>query len=309
VRATVAMAVLLILGSSSSAALAEEAPKKAKLKIAVLDVKSSGTIDPKTFEGVSSLIATELSQKRPDVTVVGAAEIRAMIGFEKEKVLLGCSEGACLAEIGGALGVEYLLATEGLRLGGTWAITMSLIDVAKSKPVARSSQRTKTDDKLVDICLEAVREVARALPVAAAVGAKPAETKPAETKPDEAKPAEVVPAEAKPAAAVATKGAGGYATPGWALFGVGAGVAVAGASMLGYAWSVHGGYATGQVTRDEARTADLVSKVGVVGISVGAAALATGIILVALPSGADAPKVAISPIARGAYASVAFNLP
>jgi len=302
--------VLLVL--ASGVASAEEAPKKAKLKIAVLDVRSAGTIDPKTFEGVSSLIATELGQKRPDVTVVGAAEIRAMIGFEKEKQLLGCSEGACLAEIGGALGVEYLLATEGLKLGGTWVINMSLIDVARSKAVARTSVRTKEDDKLVDICIDGVREVAKAIPVAAApaVEARPAEVKPVETKPAEVAPVESKPVEARPAApTVEAKKSGGYATPGWALFGVGAGVAVAGGACLAFSWIKYKDYQKGTLSHDGAITAAKVGWAGAAVTSVGVAALATGVLLVLLPSSPDAPKVAISPAPHGAFASVAFNLP
>jgi hypothetical protein len=138
---------------------------------------------------------------------------------------------------------------------------------------------------------------------------KPAEAKPAETKPEEAKPAEAVPAEAKPAVAAEAKKSGGLSTPGWALFGVGAGVAVGGALCLTSSWITHDDYVGGHVTRDVAKTADLLSKVGVAAIGVGAAALATGIILVVLPSKADAPKVAISPTDHGAYASVAFSLP
>ena len=275
-RAAVAVAVSLVL--ASGVAWAEEAPKKPKLKVAVLDVKSAGTIDPKTFEGVSSLIATEFGHQRPDMVVVGAAEIRAMIGFEKEKQLLGCSEGACLSEIGGALGVEYLLATEGLRLGGTWVINMSLIDVAKSKAVARTSQQTKTDDKLVDICLEAVREVARAIPAAAAPVI-------------EARPAEVKPAEAKPVAlSTSTDAASPHAVSrsvSWALVGVGVAIAGGGAGCLGGAWSIYGDYSSGRVAKVDAQSkaalGNTLSTTGVVAISVGAAAAVAGVITLFIP--------------------------
>ena len=298
-------------------------------------MKSAGTIDPKTFEGVSSLIATELGERRRDVQIVGAAEIRAMIGFEKEKQLLGCSEGACLAEIGGALGVEYLLATEGLRLGGTWVINMSLIDVARSKAVPRTSQRTKTDDKLVDICLDGVREVAKAIPVAAVpvvetkpaevkpsetkpveakpVETKPAEDKPVEAKPVEAKPVEAVPVEAKPAetVSVAAKTTHPYSTPGWTVFGAGVAVAAAGGACLGVSWSQYGSFSQpgAKYSAADLDNGNLMATLGVVGISVGAAALVTGVILVALPGHSDAPKISLVPTPHGAFGSVTFTLP
>ena len=132
-RATAAIAALLILGFGD--ALAQEAPK-ARLKVGVLAVKSSGTTDPKTFEGVSSLIANELARKRPNVDVVGAEDKSA----------------------------QYIVVTEGIKFGATWVVNMSLLDVARSKAVARASRKTKKADKPVEACLEAVRELAPAIP-------------------------------------------------------------------------------------------------------------------------------------------------
>jgi hypothetical protein len=292
------------------AALAADAPaKKPRIKVAVLDVKSAGTIDPKTFEGVSSLIATELGSKRPDLQVVGAAEIRAMIGFEKEKQLLGCSEGACLAEIGGALGVEFLVATEGLKLGGTWVINMSLIDVTHSKALTRTSKKTKDDGKLVDICLEAVRDVASGLP-AAEVEAK---ASPAEQKPAEQKPAEPVAAPPAATASTEVQTSHPYSTPGWALLGAGAAVAIAGGVCYGVSWSQYSGYKSDYDAGSPHSNADLdsgktLSMVGVVGMAAGGAVLATGVVLLLIP-GKDAPRVSIAPTPGGAYASVGFDVP
>jgi hypothetical protein len=42
--------------------------------------------------------------------VITADAIRAMLAFDKQKQMLGCSDAGCLSEIGGALGVDYLVS-------------------------------------------------------------------------------------------------------------------------------------------------------------------------------------------------------
>lgn len=286
-------AALTVLAFAHPAFAADSAAGKRKAKVAVLDVRAAGSIDPKTFEGLAALIASELGERRPDVTVVGSGEIRALIGFEREKQLVGCSDGSCLAEVGGALGVDYLVITEGSRLGGTWLVSMSLLDVAKSKALKRVTKRTEQETRLVDTSLGAIQEIARAVPGAeapvAAVEARPADA-PLEVK-----------------AAAPSGGISPALT--WTLVGGGVAVAGAGAGLLGYSWSKKDAYDKGQLTRAEAGQANTLATVGVAVASVGGAALLTGVILALLPDAAPAPKASLVPTRGGAYASLELDLP
>ncbi|MBI5549701.1 MAG: hypothetical protein HY901_37925, partial [Deltaproteobacteria bacterium] len=196
------------------AAQAAHTPQAHQIKIAVLDVKASGLLDPKTFEGIAPLFSTEIGEKRPDLQVIGTAEIRTMIGFEKEKQLLGCSDSGCLAEIGGALGVDFLLATDGSELGGTWIVTMSLMDVVRQKAIKRAARRTDQKSKLVSLCLEALHEVIPALP-ASARAAQPVEPTPSVS------------------ASATGSGPAVSRAVSWTLVGVGIAVAAGGAGCLG----------------------------------------------------------------------------
>src|SRR5689334_21368477 len=101
-----ALAVLALLATAMPAAAAKE-----RLKIAVLDVMPRGDVDAKKIEGLSSLLASEAA-RRSDRAVTSGSQIRAMVGFDRQRQLLGCNDASCLAEIGGALGVPYILATE-----------------------------------------------------------------------------------------------------------------------------------------------------------------------------------------------------
>ena len=72
----------------------------------------------------------------PGFDVVGRSEIfRAMLGFEKQRQAVGCTEDAsCLAEIGGALGVDYILiGSLGQTLGALARLDLKLVETRKAR--------------------------------------------------------------------------------------------------------------------------------------------------------------------------------
>lgn len=302
---TLLAAVLALLGSLPPSARAEEAKRASKVKVAVLEVRAVGTLDPKTFEGVASLEATVLGEARADLQVVNAADIRTMIGFEREKQLLGCTESGCMAEIGGALGVDYILSTEGSVVGGKWLLNLSLLDVVKSAPFKRVSKITEDPKKIVDLCVESVRELAGAIP----------------GKDGSAPPVEAAPkVEAKPGAETAAVAAGTAPAVSRAvsvsLLAVGAVVGGLGAGCLGYSHTLKNEYENGlrlgTLTRAQLQTKASNGKslgiAGVVGISVGAAALVAGVVTLLVPGSSPAP-VGFAPVPGGAQAVVTLPLP
>ena len=133
----------------TAAPLAAHAGEARVLKIAVLEVKAVGTFDPKTVAGLGSLIATEAG--RYPAKVVAGADLLALIGFDKQKQLLGCTDNSCLVQIGGALGVDFLLTSEVAAVGDRWLLTTTLLDVVKASALARSTKQAKTPGDLVDL--------------------------------------------------------------------------------------------------------------------------------------------------------------
>ncbi|HUJ24629.1 MAG TPA: hypothetical protein VLW85_01320 [Myxococcales bacterium] len=73
----------------------------------MLDLQARG-VDAALAQSGGTLIASELD-KLEVFKVISREDIRNMLSFEKDKQSLGCeADQACLAEIGGALGVEYI---------------------------------------------------------------------------------------------------------------------------------------------------------------------------------------------------------
>src|SRR5690606_9289135 len=58
---------------------------------------------------------------------VSASDIESMIGFERQRDLVGCDSVSCMTEIGGALGVDALLQIKLATLGNTAILTGTLL--------------------------------------------------------------------------------------------------------------------------------------------------------------------------------------
>jgi TolB-like protein len=191
------MFAAVVLGATP--ALAQQAPEPArKTRIAVLDVQSAGGGDRKTVEGLSALLASEVA-RRPSLTVIAGSDLRALLGFERQKQLLGCAEGSCIAELAGALGVAYLVTSEASKVGNTWLLSLALLDAKKAMAVNRLTRKAYTDDALVEETSKAVDELLAAMPGLTVVPASASVAVP---------PAAVPRPEATPSA-------GGAATPGY----------------------------------------------------------------------------------------------
>src|SRR5689334_6948255 len=118
------LAVLLAAAVAVAPVAAHAQAKPARIKIAVLDVNATGKLAKDEVEGLSALIASEvLAGSRADV--IAGADIRSMVGYEKQRQMLGCSDTGCLAEIGGALGADYVVGSEVSVVGGTYLLSLS----------------------------------------------------------------------------------------------------------------------------------------------------------------------------------------
>jgi hypothetical protein len=144
------------------------ATRPPRTRVAVLDLQYAGDGDRKAVEGLSALLASELA-RRPALAVVSGADLRALIGFERQKALIGCSGGACAAELGGALGVSYLVSSEVSRVGSSWLLSLALLDAGKATSLSRLTRRASSVDGLLEECPGAVGELLAALGAIATV--------------------------------------------------------------------------------------------------------------------------------------------
>ncbi len=123
--------------------------------IAVLDVRTGAGVDPSLAPYLTQVLAQEVEARTHNAPLV-SADVTAMLGFERNKRMLGCSEedSQCLAEITGALGVQNVLATSLAVAGGKYLLSLSLLDARRARPLKRSAQAVAFDN---DALVAAVR--------------------------------------------------------------------------------------------------------------------------------------------------------
>jgi TolB-like protein len=130
------MRTFAVLALLAAAAPATAAPR---IKVAITEIRSVQGVAAGTATILSDIIVSEVARHGYDV--ISQSDITAMVGFERQKKVLGCSDdSSCLAEIGGALGVDYMLAGQVGQIGSRFRISLLLVDSRKAKVAARSAQ-------------------------------------------------------------------------------------------------------------------------------------------------------------------------
>jgi TolB-like protein len=128
-------------------ALALAAPPK----LAVLPVVAGEGVSDKTASGLTEALAAEV-RRRSGVEVITQREINTVLSLERQKAILGCSSDACMAELGGALGVNELVNGDVARVGESLLVHLRLVEVAKVRVIAQADRRLRkgTLDDVLD---------------------------------------------------------------------------------------------------------------------------------------------------------------
>jgi hypothetical protein len=128
-----------------------------KTKVAVLALEAGPGVDPKIAELVSQTFVATLQQRR-DFQVMSSKDVETALGFERQRQLLGCSQGSCLAELGGALGVDYLVKGSLGHLGGSLLFNADALNMRTNLVEQRFSQRLRgsSDEAFLDVLAPAV---------------------------------------------------------------------------------------------------------------------------------------------------------
>ncbi|MBX7116503.1 MAG: hypothetical protein K1X64_19415 [Myxococcaceae bacterium] len=83
--------------------------------------------------------------------VMSAKELGALIGLERQKQLLGCSESSsCLAEIGNALGVDGLLLGSVGKFADEYQLNMKIVSSKDGRTLGAHSERVLGEKGVLD---------------------------------------------------------------------------------------------------------------------------------------------------------------
>ncbi len=125
---------------------------KAPHRLAVLDFTLAGSAHADLARVLADAAAAGAAGA-PDLEVLSQGDISAMLGLEKTRQMLGCTDDqGCMAELAGALDSDRLLSGSLTILERTSLLTVKLLDVKKSRTLARvnATLLDATERELVD---------------------------------------------------------------------------------------------------------------------------------------------------------------
>ncbi len=160
---------MLALLIAAALAAPTPAPSLPQLKIATLQLEAAG-VPEGMAASATVLVPTEVRLARPDAQLISSEDVRSLLSHQKNRLVLGCgADAACLADLGGALGVDEIVAGRLGRLGETWVLELRRLDVKQARNLASATRAVTSADALVG----AVRSAAWELYAGPGVGRRP----------------------------------------------------------------------------------------------------------------------------------------
>ncbi|MDP1827607.1 MAG: hypothetical protein Q8L48_30325 [Archangium sp.] len=107
----------------------------------------------------------QLLAERGAVRVTTQREIAALLGLERQKQLLGCTDASvnCVAELAGALGVDGVVSGSVGRLGSAFTVNVKIVSARDGSALGARSGRVKDDDELHAWFVETAHQLSDAL--------------------------------------------------------------------------------------------------------------------------------------------------
>ena len=142
--AGVLMLPLLVMPMTARAAAPE--------KVAVGELKGGSGVSKELPDVVADQLIVELQQRGFEVT--SSKDIAAQLGHDRERQLLGCSsDTSCLAEVGAALDVAFIVTGSIAKVGNSLALSINAVNTHKSSATRHYATRIKpaTEEAVLDL--------------------------------------------------------------------------------------------------------------------------------------------------------------
>lgn len=138
---------LPVLALGVAAAMSARADQK--LPIAVMELSGQG-VDEAAASALTTEVSNTLAQLRV-FQVITREDIKRMLQLEQTKQqCTGSVDAACMAEIGGALGVDYLIYGSVAKIANTYSLSLVLLDISKAEAANRANKKITDVGALLD---------------------------------------------------------------------------------------------------------------------------------------------------------------
>jgi len=129
-------------------------------RVAMLGLTAGEGIPDKQVQILEDLLMNAL-YRTERFNLVGRGDIAGLIGFERQKQMLGCEgDSSCVAEIAGALNVPVVAIANVARLGTQIVFAIKLVDSADARVLVRADATASGDDKVAQAVESLAQQVA-----------------------------------------------------------------------------------------------------------------------------------------------------
>ena len=140
---------LALAASLLAAALPSLARADQRVPVAVMDLAGRG-VDEAAAAALTTEVSNTLSQLRV-FRIITREDVKRMLQLEQTKQqCTGEVDAACMAEIGGALGVDYLIYGEVARIAETYSLSLVLLDTSRAEATSRANRKIDDVRKLLE---------------------------------------------------------------------------------------------------------------------------------------------------------------
>jgi len=144
---------------ASSLAAAQPLPD-GRPKVLVLEIEASQGVTKATAEVSTALLLGKLRQL-PSIHVMAYRDVEGAMTQEQRRMLAGCDEVSCAAEIAGALNADQVVLGRLGKLGTQYVLYLSRIEQRGARPLANTTRQFSAtgDEAVAEQIAPAVREL------------------------------------------------------------------------------------------------------------------------------------------------------
>ena len=129
------------------------APAVFASQIVAMDVDPAGGVKKRIATALTPMLHSELSRVQ-GISLITQDDIRAMLKLDATKGSVGCDDSSCLADIAGALGAELLVTAKLGRVGRSYNLTLTLIQVDGAQVLRRVNGQAKGSEEAAGEALQ-----------------------------------------------------------------------------------------------------------------------------------------------------------
>jgi hypothetical protein len=150
-----------MMGALTVALLAAGGNTDPTVRLLVMDFEAAGA-SPELTQATGSIVAHELEQLGVFKVTTGDA-VRALIGLERQRELLGCSGGDCAHTALPKLEGEYVVGGRVSRVGGGFSLELTLLNVHKGQREASDVEKAANEAELLNAASRGAVRLVQAL--------------------------------------------------------------------------------------------------------------------------------------------------